>query len=85
MPVQHLLLRTDFGSQAELTWDESRDPEALTLSVNSRSLWNPAELRQLARTLEAAADALESESPEWRIEMFRDAGFTDRKAERPAA
>ena len=85
MAIHHLVLRTDYGSQADLTLDEGRDPEALTIAVNARALWNAAEIRQLARTLESAADALDSSSPEWRLEMLRDAGFVERPAQRKSA
>jgi hypothetical protein len=85
MRVHHLSFRTDYGSRAELTWDGARDPEALALSISERSLWSGSELRELARTLDTAADALESDSVEWRIELLRDAGFVERKEQKSAA
>jgi hypothetical protein len=85
MQVHHLSLRSDYGARAELTWDEARYPEALALSINERSLWSGPELRELARTLDMAADALESDSLEWRIELLRDAGFVERKEQKSAA
>ena len=37
---------------------------------------------ELARTLDMAADALENDSVEWRIELLRDAGFVERKEQK---
>ena len=85
MGVHHLSLRTDYGARAELTWDEARHPEALALSIDERSLWSALELRELARTLDMAVDALENDSVEWRIELLRDAGFVERKEQKSAA
>ena len=86
MAIHHLSLRTDYGSQADLTLDEARDHEALTIGINPRALWSAPELRQLARSLEAAADALDSTGAEWRLELLRDAGFVEqRRAQKPAA
>jgi hypothetical protein len=85
MAAHHLVLRTDYGSQADLTLDDTRDSDALTLAVSPRALWNAAELRQLARTLDAAAEALEADGAEWRLEMLREAGFVERPPQRRAA
>ena len=84
MGVLHLSLRTDYGSHADFTWDEASDPDAVALTVTSRAPLTAPELRQLAHTIDAVADALESDSGEWRTEMLRDAGFVERKARRIA-
>ena len=83
MSVHHLRLRTDHGTQAEVIWDAS-DPEIVALSVHERGLWTASELRELAYTLRTVADALESDSDEWRSEMMRDAGFVERRTGRSA-
>jgi hypothetical protein len=80
MSVHRLSLRTDYGSQAELFWDESKDPDAVALSVKERWQWTAPELRDLAKTLRTVADALESDNAEWRREFMADAGFVEQRS-----
>lgn len=85
MSVHHLWLRTDYGSLAELSWDAAKDPDVITLGIKERGVWTAPELRDFADKLKTVADALESDSAEWRAELMHDAGFVERKAGRSAA